>query len=385
MGNRIYLDYNSTTPVDRRVVEAMMPAFSENFGNPSSESHDTGRVARVMVDEARAGVAAIVKRDPQDVIFTSGATEANNLAIHGIAAGLGRPMRAAVISTEHKSVLEPYRALEREAGADVRYVPVSGDGLPETDWLEEIPDGSLDMVSVAAANGETGVINPVGEIAGAAHRKGALVHCDATQIIGKSEFNAGLLETDMITFSSHKIYGPKGCGALVAARDVRRRRLRGVVHGGGQEDGLRSGTLNVPAIVGFGAACKIAAPESPGEAGRQGRLRDTFEDLMISKIPGAEINGRGATRLPNTSNIRIPGAFADAVIANAPDVEISTGSACTSSTMEPSHVLVAMGLNHDAANECIRVSIGRQTTGDDITSAASAIDRAAAFVIGKGI
>ena len=353
----------------------MLPAFSENFGNPSSENHDTGRAAREMVEMARARVAGIVGMRPRDVIFTSGATEANNLAIQGMAAGSDGPLRAAVSGTEHKSVLEPYGHLKE---AKVRYITVLGDGLPEMDWLSDIPRGSLDIISVMAANSETGVIAPMREITELAHEKEALVHCDATQVVGKIPFDAG--EIDMVTFSSHKIYGPKGCGALVATREARRR-MAGVVHGGGQEGGLRSGTLNVPAIVGFGAACDIAA-EGLRDAPRQEALRDRFESALVESVPDTTFNGRDAPRIPNTSSFRMAGAPADAVIVNAPEVEIATGSACSSSTMEPSHVMVAMGLDRDAASECLRVSVGRQTTEEDIETAVSGFTRAAQFIRG---
>ena len=377
MGKRIYLDYNSTTPVDKLVVEAMLPTFSESFGNPSSENHDTGLSAREMVEMARAQVAGIVNMRPRDVIFTSGATEANNLAIHGMAAGADGPFRAAVSGTEHKSVLEPYGHLK---GAEVRYITVSGDGLPEMDWLSGIPRGSLDIISVMAANSETGVIAPMKEITELAHEKEALVHCDATQAVGKIPFDAG--EIDMVTFSSHKIYGPKGCGALVATKEARRR-MAGVIHGGGQEDGLRSGTLNVPAIVGFGAACDIASDEGLEDAQRQEKLRDGFESALVEAVPDTTINGKGAPRIPNTSSFRMAGAIADAVIVNAPEIEIATGSACSSSTMEPSHVMVAMGLDRDAAGECLRASVGRQTTEEDVNTAVESLSKAARFIRGK--
>ena len=352
----------------------MLPAFSENFGNPSSENHDTGRAALEMVEAARAQVAGIVGMRTRDVIFTSGATEANNLAIHGMAAGSDGPLRAAVSGTEHKSVLEPYRQME-----GMRHIVVRGDGMPEMDWLSGIPRGSLDIISVMAANSETGVMAPMREITELAHEKEALVHCDATQAVGKIPFDAGGIGIDMVTFSSHKIYGPKGCGALVATREARRS-MAGMVHGGGQEDGLRSGTLNVPAIVGFGAACDIAAGEGLEDAPRQEKLRDGFESALVEVVPDTTINGKGAPRIPNTSSFRMAGAIADAVIVNAPGIEIATGSACSSSTMEPSHVMVAMGLDRDAANECLRLSIGRQTTGDDMEAAVSGLAQAARFI-----
>ena len=245
--------------------------------------------------------------------------------------------------------------------------------------LDNALTDDTDVVSVMAANSETGVINPIMEVARLAHGHGALFHCDATQAIGRIPFDAREMGIDMVTLSSHKIYGPKGAGALVATREARKR-LAAVMHGGGQERDLRSGTHNVPAIVGFGMACGIATREGLRDAARQRELRDGFETELRLTVPGVTINGSGAERLPNTSSVRIAGALADAVIIRATGIEISTGSACSSSTMEPSHVLTAMGLDRDAADESIRVSIGRPTTKQDMDMAISEIANAAQSV-----
>ena len=379
-----YLDYNSTTPVDDRVIQAMLPTFAESFGNPSSQNHDTGRIGRDLVENARKSVADIVGMKPSDVIFTSGATEANNWIFYGLSMNKGRPLRMFVSAIEHKSVLEPCRHLS-EQGAKLQKIPVTSDGIVDLRQL----DGMLlrekekpDIVSVMAANSETGVIQPIQDIADRAHAYGALVHCDATQIIGKIPFDAQELGVDFVTFSSHKIYGPKGCGALVATRHARKQ-IRAMLYGGGQENDMRSGTLNVTGIVGFGKACEIAAKEGLADCPRQEKLRDYFESNMMRLISDVAVNGKNADRIPNTSNVRISDTIAEAVIVNAPKVEIATGSACSSAAIEPSHVLTAMGLSTDEANASIRISIGRQTTQQDIDTAIDAIAKAVQYVRGK--
>ena len=377
----VYLDYNATTPVDPRVLEAMMPALSGEFGNPSS-THAAGQRAAAMVERAREQVASAVGMASSDVVFASGATEANNLALAGLGLGWDRNYTVLYGAAEHKSVIETCTRME-EWGPNCRPIPVTPDGVVDPCTVREmmgvVPDTAL--VSVAAANSETGAINPVDEIAKVVHDAGALLHCDATQAIGKIPFDAGSSNIDIVTISSHKIYGPKGCGALVAGRDTRRM-IKTVMHGGGQERGLRSGTLNVPGIVGFGRACELAADEGLADAPQQRSIRDEFEE-KIAAVGDVTVNGKAARRLPNTSNIRIAGALADAVIVNARGIDISSGSACSSSAMEPSHVLTAMGLSRDAADESIRVSFGRPSKAEDAETAATAIADAARFVRAK--
>ena len=375
----VYLDYNATTPVDRRVVDAMVPSFEEAFANPSS-THRSGAMATRLVDDARRKVAGALDSRTADVVFTSGATEANNLALAGLRAGLGRSMRVLAGATEHKSVLETCSTLESE-GSAFRKIPVLANGTLDLAALEALLSDGADVVSVMAANSETGVIHPVRDAARLAHEYGSLFHCDATQVVGKIPFAVSATEADMVTLSSHKIYGPKGCGALVATREARRM-IAPILHGGGQERNLRSGTPNVTAIVGFGEACRIATTEGLVDSPRQGRLRDSFEYKISLETDAVSVNGADADRLPNTSNVRIHGALADAVAARLPTVEISTGSACSSATMEPSHVLVAMGLGRAGADESIRVSTGRRTTDADIDRAVSEIVEAATFVRG---
>lgn len=308
-----------------------------------------------------------------DVVFTSGATESNNLALRGIVEGIGRKASILVGATEHKSILEIARRLEELDFARVATVPVSSEGsiVPET--LEAtIGKHGADIVSIMAANSETGVIHPTADLARVAHNAGALYHCDATQALGRIPFDASSLGVDMVSMSGHKMYGPKGVGALVANRRARKS-LRAITLGGGQEGGLRSGTPNVPGIVGLGRACEIAASEGIADGPRQAGLRNHLESLLVDGLPGVTVNGSGAPRLPNTSSVRFEGAMSYAVIANAPGVAISSGSACSSSTIEPSHVLLAMGLTDTAADETVRISIGRPTTIDDIDRAAEHI------------
>ncbi len=374
-----YLDYNATTPADPRVVEAMLPTLTRDFGNPSSTTHDTGMNAEGLIDEARESVAAVTGLGARDVIFTSGATEANNMVFEGVGMDPEHGHRVLFGATEHKSVTEACIHMGR-FGLEVQEVPVGVDGIMDMGELERLlGTGSTDIVSAMAANGETGVINPIGEIAKISHDHGAMLHCDATQVVGKIPFDARDLGVDIVTLSGHKIYGPKGCGAVVATREGRRM-IGAVVHGGGQENGMRSGTPNVPGIVGFGEACRIISEEGLAESRRQESLRDDLERRIVSEIPGVSINGAGAPRLPNTSNMRIAGALADAVIVNARGIEISTGSACSSGTMEPSHVLTAMGLDSTAAGESIRISLGRPSTEQDVDLAVSCITKAVKFV-----
>ena len=361
-----YLDYNATTPVDGRVLKVMIPLFVENFGNPSS-NHTFGMAAAEIVEDARKKVAESVGMGDTDVIFTSGATEANNLALTGLRMGLRRSIKVLAGATEHKSVLQTCVSLA-DGGSEYTIIPVRSNGTINTEFLDDMLADDTDVVSVMVTNSETGVIHPMREVADIIHKRGALLHCDATQAVGKIPFDGGEVGADMVTLSSHKIYGPKGCGALVATREARRR-ISPIIYGGGQEREMRSGTLNVPAIAGFGEACRIAITDGLADAPRQRRLRDGFERRLSEAIQGVSVNGAGAERLPNTSNVRVRGALADAVMSRISNIDISTGSACSSSTMEPSHVLVAMGLDRTAADESIRVSLGRGTTAADTDAA----------------
>ena len=377
----IYLDYNSTTPTDMRVLDAMNDVYGEHFGNPSS-THATGSYARGLVDESRAGVASLVHADAGDVVFTSGATEANNMVVSWLAPD-AKGRRILYGATEHKSIIRPCLYMAEKFGLSAEPIPVTGDGVADIQkYAALLAESHADIVSVAAANGETGVINPVRDMARMAREHGAVFHCDAVQAAGKIPFDMDDLGVDIATLSGHKIYGPKGVGALVASRDVRKR-LNPMIHGGGQEHNLRSGTENVPGIVGFAEACRMAQAEGLADSARQAGLRNSLEERLASSLEGVSANGGNARRLPNTASIRIRGALADAVVVNLKKIEISTGSACSSSTMEPSHVLVAMGMSREEADESIRVSLGRPTTRHDIGEAVPDITQAANYVRGK--
>lgn len=371
----IYLDHLATTPCDPRVLEAMLPYFSERFGNPSSAHHPLGRGADQAVDTAREQVAALVDCEPEGVIFTSGATESNNLALFGVARGLGQRRRKIVTTaTEHKSVLLGAQRLAEE-GFEVVVLPVDGKGRVRRDAAEAAIDHQTLLVSVQAANNETGTIQPVAEVAALAHAAGAMVHCDATQMVGKTPFSMLDLDVDLVSMSAHKVYGPKGVGALCIARASVARRLSPILYGGGQEGGVRSGTQNVPGIVGLGVACEIAAREMGEEAARVGQLRDELERRLLASYPSAFVNGDRSGRLPGASNVTLPGIDADELLANMPEIALSTTSACVSGTQEPSHVLLAMGLSRELAYQSIRLSPGRFTNLTDIERAAERIGR----------
>jgi len=371
--NVIYLDHNSTTLTDSSVVNSIILFYNQKFGNPSNEHHVYGHDAIAGIELARSQVAHLTGMTPPDVIFTSGATESNNMALRGIAEGCDKRATMLVGTTEHKSILETAKRLEELDLAKIVTVPADSNGviLPES-LSKTISEHGATMVSIMAANSETGVIHPTKELARVAHDAGALFHCDATQALGRIPFDATEMGVDMVSLSGHKMYGPKGIGALVANRRARKA-LRAVTLGGGQEGGLRSGTPNVPGIVGLGKACEIAAAEGIADGPRQAGLRDRLERLLADGLPGVTVNGAGAPRLPNTSSVRFEGAMSYATIANAPAVAISSGSACSSSTIEPSHVLLAMGLSDTEADETVRISLGRPTTTGDIERAAEHI------------
>lgn len=368
----IYLDYNSTTPTDKKVVDAMLSIFTEHFGNPSS-THETGMHAADMMNDARNSVAALLGANTGDVVFTSGATEANNMAITGL---VQDDMHILYGATEHKSVIEPCKMSSKTK--NIRSIPVSPNGTIKIDELAQMLNDTS-FVSIALANGETGVINPIKEISEMVHDADSILHCDITQAVGKIPVDVYDLRIDIATCSSHKLYGPKGVGALVASREIRKR-ITPLVYGGGQENDLRSGTQNVPGIVGFGVACGRAYKMMPQESDRQKTLRDYFETTIKSEVSDVVINGEAAQRLPNTSNIHIKGAMADAVLANTRDIEISSGSACSSNTIGPSHVLIAMGLDRTSADESVRISVGRQTALDDMRIAVEDLAQAAQYV-----
>ena len=369
----VYMDYNATTPVDPRVVAAMDPFWADLFANAASE-HPAGRRVRRAVEDAREQVAAAMGTVAGAVVFTSGSTESINLAIQGVVNH--SPARAKVVTfaTEHKAVLDTCEWLARR-GTIVEVLPVNADGLPDLHVAADRIDAHTNLVSVMAVNNETGVVSPVREISDLAHRVGALVHCDATQALGKVGVNLDQLGVDMASVSSHKVYGPKGVGALLVRRE-KRDALEPLLHGGGHERGLRSGTLNSPGIVGFGQACEIAIRQLDEESARVAELRRRLEVGIAGVVPAAQVIGAEATRAPNTLNVRLPGYDAEALLLAMPNIAASTGSACTASSPSPSHVLQAMGLDYGAAQECIRLSLGRFTTAEDVDAVAASLARA---------
>jgi cysteine desulfurase len=379
----VYLDNQASTPLDPRVLEAMLPYFTEHFGNPHSESHVYGSNAMAAIDTARGEIARLIGADPREIVFTSGATEANNLAIRGAAhfahahPQAGGPVRDRIVTlaTEHKCVLESCATLERE-GFPVVYLGVERSGLVSLDRLAAAIDDRTLLVSIMAAHNEIGVIQPLAEIGALCRARGVLLHTDAAQAIGKIPLDVQAMNIDLMSISGHKIYGPKGIGALYVRRRPRVRLLP-LIDGGGQERGLRSGTLPTPLCVGLGRAVAIAAAEMHGEAERVLELRERLRRNLMRRVDGLQVNGDLAHRLPGNLNVSFPGTTAPDLIAACPSIAISTGSACTSAVVEPSYVLRALGLPDDEANASIRVGIGRFNTASDVDFAADALAAAA--------
>lgn len=369
----IYLDYNATTPVDPVVLDQMLPWMSDRFWNASS-SHLGGQEAAEAVDRARGQVADLIGARPAEIVWTSGATEANNLALKGVVELAPEGRRRVVVSaTEHKAVLDVVEWLGAMA-VPATVVPVRPDGSVDADCLAtELGRNDVAIVSVMAANNETGVLADLQELSALVHEHGARLHSDATQLVGKLPFDVGEAGVDMASLSAHKMYGPKGVGALYVSRRVD---LAPIIHGGGHERGRRSGTVNVPGAVGLGAAAERAKNVSEQEAPRQRALRDRLVAELGDRLGGVSETTTLEARLPNTASLRFRGVDADALLANVPSLAISTGSACTSSVPAPSHVLTAMGLTHDAALECVRVSVGRPTSERDVDEAVDAIEDA---------
>ena len=367
----VYLDYNASSPLDPRVAEAMVPMLTDSVGNASSV-HRFGRRQAAAVDDARQHVAALVGGRASGVVFTSGATEANNLALRGAVDAAPEGSRRMLVSAvEHASVASTARWLSDRGLVKLDVIEVTAGGFIEPDAVQDLVGDDVVLVSVMAANSETGVLNPVGEIAERVRAAGALFHCDATQMAGRLPFDMEALGADLISVSGHKICGPGGVGALVGTRHSLRR-LEAVLHGGGHERGLRSGSLNVAGIVGLGAAARIATEERLSESARVGALRDRLVAQIEARLAGVQHNGDTDRRLPNTASVRFEGADAEAVMANMDPVAVSTGSACRAGSTEPSEVLVAMGLSREAAFESVRFSLGRFTTEDDIDLAVQA-------------
>ena len=369
----IYLDNQATTPCDPRVVAAMLPYFSEAFGNPHSVEHALGREAEAAVARARAEVAALIGATPREIVFTSGATESNNLAIKGaarFAARMENPRRRLItLATEHKCVLQATADLAEE-GFEPVFLPVRPDGRLDPEALRMALATPTLLVSVMAANNETGVLQDITALATLAQQAGALFHTDAAQAAGKIPIDVAAQGIDLLSISGHKLYGPKGVGALYV-RHRPRVRLAPLISGGGQERGLRSGTLPAPLIVGFGAACRIAGAEMAAEAERLAGLRERLLARLDDAIPGISVNGSREHRLAGNLNLAFPAARAETLLADLPDLCLSTGSACSSAAVEPSYVLGAMGVPAEVAARSLRIGIGRFTSAAEIDLAAA--------------
>jgi cysteine desulfurase len=369
---RIYLDHNATTPVDPRVVEAMVTVLREGFGNPSS-LHWFGQQARAALDGARAEVAALLGATPSEVVFTGSGTEADNLALRGAAAAAREPRRKIVVSAiEHHAVVNTARALGEE-GWPVELVRAGADGLVDLAELEAKVDDRTALVAVMLANNETGMVQPVAEVARLAHERGALVHCDAVQGAGKVPIDLKALPVDLLAISSHKIYGPKGVGALFVRRGTR---LKPWLRGGAQERNRRAGTENVAGIVGMGRAAELARLEGLAAGPRLAVLRDRLEERLLA-LPGARRNGEGP-RVPNTSNVSFDGAEAESLLMalDLAGLAVSTGAACAAGAVEPSHVLRGMGLPLERVQGSLRFSLGRGTTDAEVERAADLVAEA---------
>ena len=374
----IYLDYNATTPCDPRVVEKMLPYFSEIYGNPSNGFHRQGRLAAQAVITAREQVSSLIGAEPHEIVFTSGATESNNQAILGLAHlhknnPKNNPRKRIVSSKiEHKAILNPLKKLSDE-GFEIILLDVDSQGVVSVEQAKEFIDEKTLLVSIHLANNEIGTIQPIQAITEIAHHHGALVHSDAAQAVGKIPVDVQELGVDLLSMSAHKLYGPKGIGALYIRNGIRGVPMEPLLYGGGQEKGFRSGTTNVPGIVGFGEAARISKEVLTEEMIRISSLRDRLEELLLHDIPDLIINANKAKRLPNTSSLTFPGVDADALLLNLPDVMMGTGSACTSGAIEPSHVLQAIGLSREVASCTVRVSLGRFTNDFDILGSSTQI------------
>ena len=362
----IYLDYHATTPVDPRVADAMVPYFTERFGNASSRHHAFGWAARDAVSAARRQIAELIGADSREICFTSGATESDNLAVRGIVnAESRRPLHVVTMTTEHHAVLDPCRRLERE-GIEVTYVAPRPDGLCEVADIERALLPHTRLVSIMAANNEVGVLQPIARIAELTRPRGIVLHTDAAQAVGKVPVDVGELGVDLLSATAHKLYGPKGIGVLYVRRCRPRLAIEPLLDGGGHEQGLRSGTLNVPGIVGFGAAAEICRTEMQREAERVGELRDRLLAGLTEGVGGVTVNGSTTARLPHNLNVSFERLEGESLLVGLDDIAVSSGAACTSVNPEPSHVLRAIGVRDELARASLRFGLGRWTTADEV-------------------
>src|SRR5437660_3074828 len=362
----IYMDYHATTPVDPRVLEAMTPYFTQHFGNAASRNHPFGWEAEEAVEKARKQVADLIGANAKEIVFTSGATESDNLAIKGVAEMYrekGNHIITAV--TEHKAVLDTCKRLEKY-GYRVTYLPVQKDGLVDLDDLKRAMDDKTILVTIMYANNEIGVLQPVAEIGKLCRERGVIFHTDATQAVGKVPVDVIKQNIDLASISGHKMYGPKGVGALYVRRKNPRVQVSAIIDGGGHERGMRSGTLNVPGIVGLGKACAIALEEMSQESCRLAGLRNRLRDRIMGKLDEVYINGSMDHRLPGNLNISFAYVEGESLLMGINDIAVSSGSACTSATLEPSYVLKALGTGDDLAHSSIRFGIGRFNTEAEV-------------------
>jgi cysteine desulfurase len=369
----IYMDYHASTPVDPRALEAMLPYFSVHFGNASSRTHAFGWKADDAVEAARRQVAALIGASAKEIVFTSGATESNNLAIKGVASAL-RPKGNHIITlaTEHKAVLDSCKHMQKD-GFVVTTLGVAPDGLVDLAALRAAISDKTILISVMAANNEIGVLQPVREIGLMARDRGVVFHCDAVQALGKVPFDVNEIAVDLVSITAHKMYGPKGVGALYVRKQNRKLELEPLIDGGGHERGLRSGTLNVPGIVGFGRAAQIAKADLDSEPERLRELRDRLLQRLRARVPDLHVNGSLEHRLPNNLNVSFPDVAGEALLVGIGDICVSAGSACSSGSEEPPYVLKALALDHDLARASIRFGLGRYTTEEEVDYAADKV------------
>ncbi len=369
----IYMDYHASTPVDPRALEAMLPYFSVHFGNAASRTHAFGWKADDAVEAARRQVAALIGASAKEIIFTSGATESNNLAIKGVASAL-RPKGNHIITleTEHKAVLDSCKHMQKD-GFVVTTLGVRPDGLVDLAALRAAISDKTVLISVMAANNEIGVLQPVREIGLMARDRGVVFHCDAVQALGKVPFDVNEIAVDLVSITAHKMYGPKGVGALYVRKQNRKLELEPLIDGGGHERGLRAGTLNVPGIVGFGRAAQIAKSDLESESERLRELRDRLLQRLRARVPDLHINGSLEHRLPNNLNVSFPNVAGEALLVGIDDICVSAGSACSSGSEEPPYVLKALALDPDLARASIRFGLGRYTTEEEVDYAAGKV------------
>jgi len=367
MSKAVYMDYLATTPVDPRVVEAMLPFFTSTYGNAASRNHQFGWEAEEAVESARKSIADAIGAKPSEIIFTSGATESNNLSLAGLwEMYKDKGNHIVTLVTEHKCVLDTAEYLQREKGVDVTFLQVKEDGLVDINELKSALRDDTLLVSVMFANNEIGVLQPIEEIGKLCKDRGIFFHTDAAQALGKVPIDVEKLGVDLLSMSGHKVYGPKGIGALYVRKRKPRVKLKPIIHGGGHERGMRSGTLNVPAIVGFGKAVEIAVSEMQTETARAEKLRNRLESALLEQLDYTQINGNKDNRLPGLSNISFAYVEGEGLMMAIPDIAVSSGSACTSASLEPSYVLKALGLSDELAHSSIRFGIGRFTTDEEV-------------------